>query len=573
MNAFAVLIVEDETIVAEDLARKVRQIGYEVVGTARSGEDAIRLAQDRQPDLVLMDIRLAGRMDGIEAAAIIHRDCRLPVLFLTAHSDTQTIERARQAGASGYILKPFDERDLRIQIEMALYKHAAERKLRQSEERLAGINQILQVALTCRTEEKLGGKCLEIAEKMTQSRCSFIGFVEGSSLRNITMSNSGLKACTMVDSNHDGCPSLTFRIHGIYGRVIKDGKSLLTNDPARHPDSIGLPADHLPLSSFLGVPLTSEGKTIGILAVGNRVGGYSPTEQEALEALTPSIVEAFFRKRAEEKLRRSTAELQALNDELEHRVEQRTLELQETQKQYLHAEKLAVIGKLSASIAHEFNNPLQGIHAVLQGLQKRTVIGEEDRELLAEALEESDRIKDLIRSLQDFNRPSDGRKRWVDLHKMLDSILLLNKSEFKGNGISVMLEYAEGLPRVVAIADQIKQVLLNILTNAAEASQPEGSVITIKTWQADENRVAIAISDTGAGINPSDLGLIFQPFFTTKPEIKGTGLGLSVSYGIIKKHHGEIQVTSRPGQGATFTVLLPINGARGNMDVGSPGEL
>jgi signal transduction histidine kinase len=198
------------------------------------------------------------------------------------------------------------------------------------------------------------------------------------------------------------------------------------------------------------------------------------------------------------------------------------------------------------------------------------VIDEEDRDLLAEALEESDRIKDLIRSLQDFNRPSDGRKKWVDLHKMLDSILLLNKSEFKGKGISVVLEYAEDLPRIEAIADQIKQVFLNILANAAEASQPGGSTITIKTWRSDENRVALAISDTGAGINPSDLDLIFQPFFTTKPEIKGTGLGLSVSYGIIKKHHGDIHVTSQPGQGATFTVLLPINGAGDDRDDGSP---
>lgn len=561
MREFTVFIVEDEAIVAEDLSRKVRQLGYQVAGISRTGEEGVRLVHERRPDLVLMDIRLASRMDGIEAAEIIHRGCKVPVLFLTAHSDTLTIERARQAGASGYILKPFDERDLRIQIEMALYKHAADQKLLQSEERLAGINQILKVALTCMTEEELGRKCLQIAETITQSNCSFIGFVHGNKLRNVTMSSSGLESCAILD-NHMHCSTLDFAIHGIYGRVLADGASLFTNDPANHPDSIGLPANHLPLASFLGVPLRSDGKTIGILAVGNRVGGYAAVEQEALEALAPSIVEAFSRKQAEEQLRKSSAELQALNEELERRVEQRTIELQETQKQYLHAEKLAAIGTLSASIAHEFNNPLQGIHAVLNGLQKRTKINEEDRALLAEALEESDRIKNLIRSLQDFNRPSDGRKRWVDLHVLLDSVLLLNKSDFKGKGISVVLNYAEGLPQVKVIPDQIKQVLLNILANAADACHSNGSIITVKTWLAGENRVAVAVQDNGVGIKPTDLDRIFQPFFTTKPEVKGTGLGLSVSYGIVKKHHGEIRVHSQPGKGATFTVFLPISEAQ-----------
>jgi len=135
MTNSAILIVEDEAIIAEDLALKVRRLGYNVAGTTATGEEAVEIAVQRMPALVLMDIHLAGAMDGIEAARQIYHQCKLPVLFLTAHSDIGSIERAQQANAFGYILKPFSERDLRIQIEMALYRHEAERRLSESEER------------------------------------------------------------------------------------------------------------------------------------------------------------------------------------------------------------------------------------------------------------------------------------------------------------------------------------------------------------------------------------------------------------------------------------------------------
>jgi PAS domain S-box-containing protein len=257
--------------------------------------------------------------------------------------------------------------------------------------------------------------------------------------------------------------------------------------------------------------------------------------------------------------KQAEAYLQAMNDNLERMVEQRTRELQETQKQFLHTEKLSAIGKLSASIAHEFNNPLQGILSTLRGLRKRAKMDAEDTELLDAAIGEGDRIKNLIRSLQDFNRPSSGRKVMMDLHHSLDPLLLLLKSDFNGKRISVRRDYMERIPQILAVPDQIKQVLLNLLTNAADACHQSGGVITVSTRQEDD-RVAVSIKDTGVGIEASDLEQIFRPFYTTKAEVKGTGLGLSVSYGIIQNHQGEIRVKSLPGKGATFTVLLPIKG-------------
>jgi len=261
------------------------------------------------------------------------------------------------------------------------------------------------------------------------------------------------------------------------------------------------------------------------------------------------------RKHAEE-------QLQAINIELEKRVEQRTRELQETQAKYLHAEKLSAIGKLSASFAHEFNNPLQGVMTILQGFKRWSGLEEEDKVLLDLALRESLRMKNLIRSLQDFNRPSPGKKIFMDVHASIDSLLLLCQSDFRRKMISTKLNYEERLPQILAIPDQIKQVILNLLNNAADACLRNGGVITISTWQEEKN-VAIAIKDDGIGITPEAMPLIFQPFYTTKPEVKGTGLGLSICHGIVRHHKGEIRVESHPGEGSTFIVLLPVKPVKG----------
>jgi DNA-binding NarL/FixJ family response regulator len=129
-----ILIVEDEAIVAADLSAKLQRLGYKVCGIADEGKDAVALASSLRPDLVLMDIRLEGSMDGIEAAEAICRSHDVPVIYLTAHSNAATVDRAKLTGPSGYILKPFEERELATQIELALYKHQADRQIREREE-------------------------------------------------------------------------------------------------------------------------------------------------------------------------------------------------------------------------------------------------------------------------------------------------------------------------------------------------------------------------------------------------------------------------------------------------------
>jgi PAS domain S-box-containing protein len=220
----------------------------------------------------------------------------------------------------------------------------ADKRIQHQNELLEGINRILREALTCDTEEELGRTCLEVAEELTRSKIGFIGELDpDGQLYDIAISNPGWDACRMEDQTGHRKPPTEFRIHGIYGRVLRDGKPFFTNDPSSHPYSIGLPEGHPPLTAFLGAPLVHEGKTIGIFGLGNREGGYRPENLEDIEALSHSIVQVLMRKRAEEEIRR-------LNEELEQRVIERTEELTKSN------EKLNVLNEEMSVINEELTD-------------------------------------------------------------------------------------------------------------------------------------------------------------------------------------------------------------------------
>lgn len=254
-------------------------------------------------------------------------------------------------------------------------------------------------------------------------------------------------------------------------------------------------------------------------------------------------------------------ELQKAHVELEQRVEERTLELRNAHKQLLHAEKLATIGTFSASIAHEFNNPLCGVINVINGIRKRAMLSDNDQKLADMALRECDRMKKLTRDLQQFNKPSSDKRVLTNINTSLDEILLFTKKELKTKKALVTKNFSLELPEIWVVPDQIKQVMINIIGNAGDALGDEGGVISIDTASSDSDSITVSIKDSGEGISAENIEHIFEPFYTTKA-IKGTGLGLSVSYGIIKSHGGEIKVASEMGKGTTFSISIPI-GASG----------
>ena len=252
-------------------------------------------------------------------------------------------------------------------------------------------------------------------------------------------------------------------------------------------------------------------------------------------------------------------EILEYQDILEGKVKERTLQLKKTYEQLLHAEKLSAVGKLAASIAHEFGNPIIGIRNFLKGLKTTTTLDQTDSELLELAIQECQRVKDLISNLQNFNRPTSGTVRPMNLHKAIEDMLLFCKKSFKEKKIEVVHDFTPELPPINAVGDQIKQVILNCLNNAQEAMKGESGTISIKTEIVNKNAV-LHINDSGKGIHEDDLVYIFEPFYSTKPAVEGTGLGLSVSYGIMKRHQGNIEVSNTSSTGTTFTVTLPIGG-------------
>jgi len=233
--------------------------------------------------------------------------------------------------------------------------------------------------------------------------------------------------------------------------------------------------------------------------------------------------------------------------------------LRDTQEQLLQSEKLAAMGRLTSQIAHELNNPLYGIMNTLELLKTEIPADNKRRKILEMALSETIRLSDLLRKMLSFSKPDQEERHSVDLNSVLDEILLLHEKQLKENDINIAVSFAEGLGRVIASKNQLRQVFLNMVANARDA-MPAGGTLSVVTG-GDTDKVWVEISDTGTGIREEYLAKIFDSFFTTKGEVKGVGLGLSVCYGFIKDHGGDIEVKSRVGEGTTFTISLPVHSA------------
>ncbi|MGD9366526.1 MAG: PAS domain S-box protein [Desulfobacteraceae bacterium] len=232
--------------------------------------------------------------------------------------------------------------------------------------------------------------------------------------------------------------------------------------------------------------------------------------------------------------------------------------LHRTQEQLLQSEKLAAMGRLTSQLAHELNNPLYGIMNTLELMKTEIPPTNKRRKLLDMALSECMRLTDMLRKTLSFSKPDQEEHCLVDINTILDEILLLHEKQLREIDIKLRTDFAEGLLPVMASKNQLRQVFLNLISNAKDA-MPEGGKLKIST-QGNPKQIRIKVQDTGVGIKQENLDKIFETFFTTKIDsVKGVGLGLSVCYGFIKEHGGDILVESRPGEGTTFTIILPTS--------------
>jgi len=229
--------------------------------------------------------------------------------------------------------------------------------------------------------------------------------------------------------------------------------------------------------------------------------------------------------------------------------------LRQTREQLLQSEKLAAMGRLTSQIAHELNNPIYGIMNTLELLKTEIPPESKRRRILEMALSETVRLSELLRKMLSFSKPDEEERQPTDINVILDEILLLHEKQLRENNIRIRTFFAEALPTAFASKNQLRQVFLNMISNARDA-MPEGGTLTVST-RPDDGRIHIEISDTGTGIEKEHLDKIFDAFFTTKASVKGVGLGLSVCYGFIKEHGGDIEVRSDKGSGTTFVITLP----------------
>jgi two-component system cell cycle sensor histidine kinase/response regulator CckA len=480
-----ILIVEDELIAAEDLQITLKNLGYAVSSMVSSGRTAIKEIEEKKPDLILMDIKLKGDIDGVEASEQIRSRFNIPIIYITGLSDNDALQRAKITEPFGYIHKPIDERELHTTIEMALYRHKMERKLKESEERYRTLFENSRDALYITTRE---GKIVDLNKSM--------------------LDLSGYTREEMLGMD-------------IQKKYVNHADQI---DFQKQIEKKGFVRD------YEVKLLTKDGKEMDCLIT----AAVRRDQDGCILGYQGSIRDITERKKAEQDRERLHAQL-------------------------IHSEKMAGIGTLAGGIAHEFNNLFQIIKGHMEFAQK-TKRPEDIEEASNIVIHNTDRGAKIIKDLLSFAREEPPEKVLCDIVEPIESVLLLTEEHFKKRNINIVRKYRK-TPTVEVNKAEMQQVFLNMVTNARDSMLPTGGKLEISVKQVGEN-VEVSFADTGKGIEKEDLGKLFEPFYTTKGatgddgNLQGTGLGLSVSYGIVKRHGGTIEVISKAGKGSIFTIKL-----------------
>ena len=289
------------------------------------------------------------------------------------------------------------------------------------------------------------------------------------------------------------------------------------------------------------VPTFLDGELAAVLVLGEKLSGeiFNPEEIEILEMLMGQTAIAL------------------KNARLYQDLKDRMLELQTTQQQLLQSAKLAAIGELAASVAHEINNPLTVVLGSSAVLLRKTPADSAAYAKITNIINAANRAGKIVRDLLDFSRRREPQHESVNVNDLVRRSLDIVQARLASGAVETRLMLEEHLPPVMGDPDQLTQVFINLFANAVDA-MPGGGTLTVQTSTLyADGAVSIRVADTGTGMDQTQIARIFEPFFTTKGEGKGTGLGLSVSLSIISKHGGNIEVESHPGQGTTMRVKLP----------------
>lgn len=500
-----VLVVEDEALIADDLQRTLERLGYRVPETAATGKDALRLVDALRPALVLMDIKLKGKMDGVEAAHAIRASHGIPVVFLTSHSDEGTLARAKLAEPYGYLLKPFDERELRTAIEVAIHKHELESQLASRERWFATTLASIGDAVIA-TDRSEGITFLNaVAERITGWKSAdALGRPLSEVLRLVGPTGSLLESPARIAFREQFAVELPPNS----ALVMRDGKHLNVDDSA--------------------APMFDDkGQLVGAVVVFRDVTERRRLEQRLAQA---------------ERLASLGSVAAGMGHEINNPLAVVVANVSFAQESIEAA--MAVLG------AEAENADPQALHELRSAM-----------EALRDAAQGADRVRRIVQDLRRFARVEEKELQTLDLPDLIDSALQLTAHEIRHH--ARVTKTIGTTPYVMGDEGQLVQVLTNILINASQAvgdGAARDNEIRITTWTDLAGRAVIEIRDTGPGIAPEVLPRIFDPFFTTKRIGEGMGLGLAIAHNMITALGGDITVVSTLGSGAAFQVALP--GAR-----------
>lgn len=499
-----ILIVEDESLVAEDLQSRLDRLGYDVVGIRDNAVDALQAAVELTPDLVLLDIRLKGPTDGVEVAHRL-REQRCGFVFLTAHADRDTLARTSATEPFGYIVKPFDERGLQATIVTALNRHRADRQLRHLQQQMATtLHSIGDAVIATDRRGRIDYVNPAAAQLLDTDACSAIGRV----FREVVPLERGLERAA------EPCP---------IDRVLASGASvwLLDDVSLRRQDG-----SLLPIEDCAAPILDEDGRVLGVVIV---------------------FRDASIRRRL--------------------LTEQRQL------TKHLHdAERLRGLAVLAGGLAHDFNNILASILGNAQYAGLPDAPEAERAQSLAAIRSAVMTAAELCRNMMDTAGVGNLDLRPLDLPAVAGQIAQVLAGTL-GRNVELQIVPRPGMPKPLADRRQIGQVLTNLILNAAEAIGDRPGCIRVTMGQEHCAKDALAatigspdlpagnhafleVADDGPGMPADVAARVFEPFFTTK--LTGRGLGLAGALGIVRRHAGAIAMTTAPGVGSSFRILLPL---------------
>ena len=497
MTRARILIVEDDRVVARDIQQQLTRAGHAVVGVASRAEDAVQLAILAEPQLVLMDVRLEGGTDGIEAAGQIRERCGIPVVYLTAYADDKTLQRAGVTEPFGYLLKPFEDSQLRTAVEMALYKDAADRKLRASERRYAVTLSSIGDAVIA-TDENLKVTFMNpVAETLT-----------GWSLRDA----AGLPLADV------------FRI------INEDSRQPAENPAVRvlHSGMIVGLANH-------SILVARDGRERPIDDCGSPI----IDDRGAITGAVLVFRDITQRRQMDSALRRAQAEL-----------------VNAAQRMTMGELAAAIAHEVSQPLSGIIITA--GTSLRLLAVDAPDL--EEVRSNTRRTIDDAQRASDVIARLRTLfgQRESDANET-VDLNNTIQEVIVLTRNDIQKSDVTLHLALAADLPTVVGDRLQLQQVVLNLITNSIQAmSSVENGPreLVLGSRVDDGHMVQVSVRDSGIGLDPANTDRIFEPFYTTKSD--GMGMGLSISRSIVENHGGRLWAASNDGRGATFFFTLPV---------------